>query len=109
MSVDFYIKGVPFDLKSTKFPSSVKNFSSEYDFIFWLYENQSKESRLHFRNRLFLIFNGTSPLNTLELRIDIERIEEEVKIFFQDLSKNGFKNFELSNGDVVNSAIIEIK
>ncbi len=58
--VDFTIKGIPFDHKTSVFP---KGFKNNYAFakahkeklLYWLYSNQSQEGRKHLANRLFII------------------------------------------------------
>ena len=57
---DFFIKGIPFDHKTTVFPKNYPHsinqaLENPQDLIRWLYQNQSKENRQHFKNRLFIV------------------------------------------------------
>ncbi|OJJ23813.1 hypothetical protein BKI52_05535 [marine bacterium AO1-C] len=57
---DFFIKGLPFDHKTTVFPknyphSLVYAQQNPESLIRWLYKHQSKENRQHFKNRLFIV------------------------------------------------------
>lgn len=57
---DFFIKGLPFDHKTTVFPKRYPH-SPQYaqqnpeSLIHWLYEHQSEGNRQHFKNRLFIV------------------------------------------------------
>ena len=58
--VDFYIDSIPFDHKTTVFPKGFKNsipyaINHKKVLINWLYKNQSKQQRQHFKNRLYIV------------------------------------------------------
>jgi len=63
--IDFTIKGIPFDHKTSVFP---RGFNKTYSFakenkeelLYWFYKNQSNQQRQHFANRLFLIVYSKS-------------------------------------------------
>lgn len=65
--VDFSLFGINFDHKTSIFPKGFRQTltyaqAHEEELIYWLYKNQSQESRKHFENRLFLVVyaqNGT--------------------------------------------------
>lgn len=58
--VDFSIQKIRFDHKTSKFP---RGFGKKIEYaqahpkelVFWLYKNQSRQNRMHFENRLFII------------------------------------------------------
>lgn len=57
---DFYISTIPFDHKTTVFPKGFKKsipyaITHKKELIEWLYKNQSKQQRNHFKNRLFIV------------------------------------------------------
>lgn len=108
LTIDFYIKNVPFDLKTSVYP---KNFEQNLDLslrenknklIRWLYENQSSQSRQHFENRLFAV------CQTLESKSDFEAVEQKIKTFLDFSNKNGFNKIEINNR-LIFSDIIWIK
>lgn len=59
---DFYIGSIPFDHKTTILP---KGYGHTLSFVHkrkaelcrWFYQNQSKESRYHLKNRLFIVLH----------------------------------------------------
>jgi len=58
--IDFYISTIPIDHKTTVFPKGFKKsipyaISHKKELIEWLYKNQSKQQRSHFKNRLFIV------------------------------------------------------
>jgi len=58
--IDFWIDGIPFDHKTSIFPKGFKkNFvyaqKHPEELALWLYNNQSQQGRLHFKNRLFVV------------------------------------------------------
>ncbi len=86
-SVDFYLDGVPFDLKLTDFPRGYP-FSLDgararpEGLVTWLYRNQSREGRYHTANRLFVVFHhATAPERTWEVRRMFDRIEPLVTAY----------------------------
>ncbi len=61
--VDFSINGISFDHKTSVFPRGFhKSFlyakENKKELLYWMYENQSKQQRQHFANRLFLIVHA---------------------------------------------------
>jgi len=61
--IDFYIDGIAFDHKSSVFPKGYGQALSlaqthPSSLINWMYNNQSKEQRHHYGNRLFLILHA---------------------------------------------------
>lgn len=58
--VDFKLKGITFDHKTSIFP---KNYYATYEYakkhptglIEWLYQNQSRQRRMHYKNKLFIV------------------------------------------------------
>lgn len=89
-SVDFYLDGVPFDLKLTDFPRAYPHSLDEArarpaDLVNWLYRKQSREGRYHAANRLFVVFHhALEPERTWEVRRMFDRIERSVAEFLKD-------------------------
>jgi hypothetical protein len=86
-SIDFYVRGIPFDLKISRFPQAYPE-SLEYAWqhrqhlASWQYENQSKQGRYHTGNRLFIILHHRAePELTWQLRRDFETLARQVEGF----------------------------
>lgn len=88
-SVDFYLDGIPFDLKLTAFPRAYPRSPDEAraapaDLIRWLYREQSREGRYHAANRLFVVFHHIAePERTWEVRRMFDLIERAVGAFLE--------------------------
>ncbi len=86
-SVDFYLDGIPFDLKLTAFPRHgplplEEARARPEDLVNWLYRNQSREGRYHTANRLFVVFyHALAPERTWEVRRMFDWIEPLVKAY----------------------------
>lgn len=87
---DFSINGITFDHKTTVFP---RRFRSNLEqakqnplrLIKWLYENQSKQKRKHYHNRLFIVlFNNQG---------DHWKLKAEI-IWLKDLIENYVSQFD---------------
>lgn len=88
-SIDFYLDGVPFDLKLTRFPRAYPRLLDEArarpaDLVNWLYREQSREGRYHVANRMFVVFHhALEPERTWEVRRMFDRIERSVAEFLE--------------------------
>jgi len=88
-SVDFYLDGIPFDLKLTEFPRAYPRSLDEarscpQDLVNWLYREQSREGRYHAANRMFVVFHhAAAPERTWEVRRMFDRIERAVVAFLE--------------------------
>jgi hypothetical protein len=86
-TVDFYLDGVGFDLKLTRFPSRYPGGLAHArahagDLARWLYQNQSNQGRFHAANRLFVVlYDAVDPDRTWELRRDFERLRGVIHAF----------------------------
>ncbi|MGQ9466518.1 MAG: hypothetical protein ACUVSG_02580 [Anaerolineae bacterium] len=89
-SVDFYLDGIPFDLKLTSFPRAYPHLLDEArarpaDLVNWLYREQSRGGRYHAANRLFVVFHhALEPERTWEVRRMFDRIERSLAEFLMD-------------------------
>jgi len=106
-TIDFYLFGVPFDLKTTYFPKAIKdrtnynltNRTGKNNLILWLYTNQSKQGRFHLGNRLFIVCEN------LECKSDFGTIENNVSLFIDYSKQNGFNKIDLKNKSVCSDII----
>jgi hypothetical protein len=86
-SIDFYLRGIPFDLKISRFPRAYPEsleyaWQHRHHLALWQYENQSKQGRYHAGNRLFIIlYHPTQPELTCQLRRDFGTLEKLVNKF----------------------------
>lgn len=116
--VDFELKGIPFDHKSSIFPKSYPNsiefaLENPEDLIQWLYLHQSQENRLHFKNRIFIIFfdwygeHWKLKAEITWLRAKIEGYLQNFK--FEHLKKMYFPNEEHALSDILWALQLEKK
>jgi hypothetical protein len=81
-TIDFYLDGVGFDLKLTRFPEryphELAHARAHPDQLArWLYARQSGERRYHAANRLFVVLYDTvDPSRTWALRRDLTRLND---------------------------------
>lgn len=86
-TVDFYLRGLPFDLKISHFPRAYPeniDYAQQHPHHLarWLYQHQSKQGRYHTGNRLFLILrNRAQPELSWQLRRDFETLEQRIYEF----------------------------
>lgn len=86
-SIDFYLRGLPFDLKISRFPKAYPEslkyaWQHRQHLALWQYENQSKQGRYHAGNRLFLIlYHRAQPELSWQLRRDFEQLEHLIHEF----------------------------
>ena len=89
---DFFVDGVPFDLKTTVFPKR-SPFNLEYakrnphKLALWFYEHQSGERRQHYANRLFIVLHRES-------NPEISWTWKAELTWLQSLIKNYLDNFD---------------
>lgn len=108
--VDFEIKGIQFDHKSSVFP---KNYPKDIQFarqnpqhlITWLYQYQSQENRLHYKNRIFVVFFDTNGEHW-KLKAEIAWLKELVEDYlnqfsYQKLLRLYFIENEVTISDVI--------
>lgn len=86
-TVDFYLRGIPFDLKISRFPRAYPEslhyaWQHRHHLALWQYEHQSKQGRYHTGNRLFIVLhNRAQPALSWQLRRDFDGLERLVTDF----------------------------
>ena len=86
-TVDFYLRGLPFDLKVSRFPQAYPKslkyaWQHRHHLALWQYEHQSKQGRYHTGNRLFIILHHRlQPELSWQLRRDFEALEILIQDF----------------------------
>ncbi len=86
VQTDFWIDGVPFDLKLTVFPKRLlgKNVT-EKQLIRWFYKHQSHTYRREFQNRIFIVCVADTPTKAMKMKCDLKAIEKEIQRFMKDV------------------------
>lgn len=95
-AVDFWINGIPFDHKTSIFPSGFKKDfdyakSHKQELTKWLYANQSKQGRMHFKNRLFVVMFQQDGQHW-QLKADLKLINIEVENYLQNFKVDNLIN-----------------
>jgi hypothetical protein len=96
--VDFEIRGIKFDHKTTIFPSGYPGdlnsaLNNKKDLIKWLYSNQSQQNRRHYRNRLFIVLYSFTGEHW--------KLKAEIT-WLQELIINYVKNFREEKLEILN-------
>jgi hypothetical protein len=86
-TIDFYLRGLPFDLKISLFPRAYPESldfaqAQPHHLAHWLYQHQSKQGRYHTGNRLFIILHHLAqPELSWQLRRDFVALERRIGDF----------------------------
>ena len=113
-TIDFYIDKIPFDHKSTVYPKAYKQTvnkakENENKLILWLYTHQSREQRMHLKNRLFLVFYNRNSQEHWKLKAEIGLIQLEVVNYLDRFSKHTLHKISVNNSKVVSDIIWIVK
>lgn len=106
-SVDFYLRGTPFDLKISPlpraYPSSLEQAQQDpHHLAAWLYENQSRQGRYHTGNRCFIILhNRTEPDLSWRQRCDFAGLEARIGDFLAAPTLLGLTLTDHHSGETV--------
>jgi len=108
--VDFSIKGIKFDHKTTVFP---KGFNKSYTYakenkkelIQWLYDNQSQEGRKHLENRLFVVLYDSNNKEHWKLKAEIGLLGEVVNEYLKSFNENQLEVFDFGKRKVLSDVI----
>lgn len=109
--VDFKISGISFDHKTSVFP---KGFGKDFNYcinnkrelLTWLYENQSKEGRQHYSNRLFIVLYSLTNSNHWHLKAELELLNNVIKSYIKNFNPEDLVKLNLKNGQNPLSDII---
>lgn len=111
--VDFYILDIPFDHKTSVYPSAY-NKSIEYakenrnDLINRLYLNQSRQQRFHMKNRLFIVVYS-QEWNHRKIKSELNFLKKIIYKYLDKFDINNLYSFASSNGKVFSDIIWAIK
>lgn len=107
--VDFTIDNIKFDHKGSVFPLAYKESfdfakKNKKDLIKWLYLNQSKEGRLHFSNRLFIIFYEENGEHW-SLKKELFLIKNSVDKYLETFHKDNLVTLDFDNKNIYSDII----
>lgn len=110
--IDFYIQNIAFDLKTTVYPRKCKwnleeTLQKPEKLAHWLYENQSKQGRRHYGNRLFLVLYRTEGEHW-KLKAELNWLKEKIEDFINTFNPNDLISLSF-DGKIVQTAIIFAK
>ena len=114
-SIDFWIKNIPFDHKTTVFPKGFNKsvpYAIEYkrELIEWLYANQSTQKRFHLKNRLFLIvLDYSNPKDNWKLKSEILWLQKIISTYLSTFDAQNLENFYFQNQLIKSDIIWAIK
>jgi hypothetical protein len=113
--IDFYIENIPFDHKTTVFPKAFKKsipYAIEHkkELIAWLYKNQSKQQRQHFKNRIFIVLiDFENPSNHWKLKAEILWLKSIISTYLLNFDRSKLQTFTFENKTVFADVIWAIK
>ncbi|RME77066.1 MAG: hypothetical protein D6784_04415 [Chloroflexi bacterium] len=105
-SIDFYLRGIPFDLKISEFPRGYPQSlayarQNPHHLAVWQYRNQSRQGRYHTGNRLFVVLHHTiRPELTWQLRRDFDRLQMVIADFLATPTLLGLTIVDQQSGEV---------
>jgi len=108
--VDFTIRGVKFDHKTSVFPQGYGKTYAEaryrqVDLIHWLYQNQSQQKRHHYANRLFVILVDLRHDQHWQLRAELSLIKEAVESFLAGFDRQGLLPLQLDGHEFLSDIV----
>lgn len=106
---DFKLCGIPFDHKTTVFPKGFNgslSYAKKYpiELVRWLYLNQSKGKRLHFKNRLFVVLYSEDQEHW-KLKANISLIQTAVEEYLETFDQTKLLSFEYKDTKVYSDII----
>lgn len=112
---DFFINSIPFDHKTTVFPTGFKKsipYAIEHkrELINWLYKNQSQQQRKHLKNRLFVVLIDFNEQNEhWKLKAEILWLQKIISTYLSTFTEDKLETFYFQNNIVKSDIIWAIK
>ena len=109
--VDIYINNIPYDVKLTIVPKK-SNFpplnsrNNKNKAISWLYNEQSLGGRNHNKNRIFIVCESDTYINSLLLKSNFELINESIEKYMEYIKSNEPNQIKLKDGNTVYADLI---
>lgn len=103
--IDFYIKGIPFDLKMSVFPKWFKHdidyaMMHKEELIEWMYKHCSKEKRLHNGNKMFIVCYSSDG-NHNQVKWNLQWVKEVIDEYMEDYDEHNLVVINNSLSDVI--------
>jgi len=111
--VDFKIKNIPFDHKTSVFPKGF-NKSIHYaqnhkpELIKWFYLNQSQQGRKHLKNRLFVVLYSTDKKHW-KLKAEMSLLENTIKTYLKNYDEKALYTIKIENETILSDIIFVIQ
>jgi len=107
---DFSINGITFDHKTSIFPKGFGKpieyaASHKRELIHWLYNNQSQQQRLHFKNRLFIVLYKSDG-NHWQLKAEIGLLKKIIEQYLLSFNTEHLEKFIFESDSETLSDII---
>jgi hypothetical protein len=99
--VDFSIRDIPFDHKTSIFPKGFKR-SLEYaqqhreELVQWFYESQSQEQRKHLKNRIFIVLHDVSGEHW-KLKAEVVWLGSLIRSYLDGFDKSKLSRHQFNN------------
>ncbi len=106
-TIDFYLRGLPFDLKVSRFPRAYPEslkfaWQNRHHLARWQYAHQSMQGRYHTGNRLFVVLHHRqTPELTWQLRRDFETLDKLVTEFLAEPLLLGLSVTHNHSGEII--------
>ncbi|WP_372744643.1 hypothetical protein [Lutibacter sp.] len=113
--IDFYIDSIPFDHKTTVFPTGFKKsvpYAIEHkrELIEWLYKNQSQQQRKHLKNRIFIVLIDFSEKKEhWKLKAEVLWLQKIISTYLSTFTVGKLETFYFQNNIVKSDIIWAIK
>ncbi len=111
--VDFNLFGINFDHKTSVFPKGFRQTilyaqNHEEELLYWLYKNQSQQSRKHLENRLFLIVHAQDGEHW-KLKSEITWLKSIILNYVATFEASKLRTLEFPTNKAVSGIIWAIK
>jgi hypothetical protein len=110
---DFYINGLPFDHKTSVFPSAFKHdieyaLANPIELMKWLYINQSAQQRFHIKNRIFLVLHKNDGQHW-RLKAELQWIQLLVHDYLNKYKESNLTSLKHSQGILKTDIIFGVR
>ena len=100
--VDFTVKEIPFDHKTSIFPKGFKrplDYARNHrdELLRWFYQSQSQEQRKHLKNRLFIVLHDSGGEHW-KLKAELAWFETIIRLYLDAFEKPKLAHLQFSHG-----------
>ena len=110
---DFFINGIPFDHKTSVFPSKYAGDietaqAQPKELLKWLYTNQSSQQRFHLKNRFFVVLHKADGQHW-RLKAELEWIKLLVHTYLDSFDETKLIELSYSKGVIKTDVIFGVR